>query len=161
MKQKAATGCGGDYLNCASFVADTQHWAAKVLSLSNGRWLKRALGAARKRDSSKLPFSRVEQKWLRNKRGAPMSCSDICGSVFDLNGYKDSRYSIYLFRGCDNRLCVYYFRTYSCFAHSEQKKTGPEFIVPVTKKCGTISSTSMVADLQRFKPKYRHKNLSS
>lgn len=90
-----------------------------------------------------------------------MSSSDICGSVFDLNGYKDSRYPIYLFRGCDNRLCVYYFRTYSCFAHSEQKKTGPEFIVPVTKKCGTISSTSMVTDLQRFKPKYRHENLSS
>ena len=62
MKQKAATGCGGDYLNCASFVADTQHWAAKVLSLSNGRWLKQALGAARKRDRSKLPFSRVEKK---------------------------------------------------------------------------------------------------
>jgi|AntAceMinimDraft_12_1070368.scaffolds.fasta_scaffold21878_2 hypothetical protein len=33
--------------------AATQHWVGKALSLSNGRWLKRALGAARKRDRSR------------------------------------------------------------------------------------------------------------
>jgi len=33
--------------------ADTQHWAGKAPSLSKGKWLKRALGAALKRDSSK------------------------------------------------------------------------------------------------------------
>ena len=32
--------------------AGTQHWVGKALSRSNGRWLKRALGAARKRDRS-------------------------------------------------------------------------------------------------------------
>jgi len=31
----------------------TQHWAGKALSLSNERWLKRARGAALKRDRSK------------------------------------------------------------------------------------------------------------
>ncbi|MFT5787047.1 MAG: hypothetical protein ACI9KK_002409, partial [Ascidiaceihabitans sp.] len=30
-----------------------QHWVGKVPSLSNERWLKRALGAARKRDRSR------------------------------------------------------------------------------------------------------------
>ena len=30
----------------------TQHWAGKARSPSNGKWLKRALGAARKRDRS-------------------------------------------------------------------------------------------------------------
>jgi len=30
----------------------TQHWAGKALSLSNERWLKRARGAALKRDRS-------------------------------------------------------------------------------------------------------------
>jgi len=32
----------------------TQHWAGKARSPSNGKWPKRALGAARKRDSSKV-----------------------------------------------------------------------------------------------------------
>ncbi|MCK0122530.1 hypothetical protein MWU61_18395, partial [Loktanella sp. F6476L] len=32
--------------------ADTQHWAGKAPSLSNGKRHKRALGAARKRDRS-------------------------------------------------------------------------------------------------------------
>ena len=32
----------------------TQHWVGKALSPSNGRWLKRALGAALKRDRSKV-----------------------------------------------------------------------------------------------------------
>ena len=32
----------------------TQHWAGKALSLSNERWLKRARGAALKRDRSKI-----------------------------------------------------------------------------------------------------------
>ena len=32
----------------------TQHWAGKALSLSNERWLKRARGAALKRDRSTL-----------------------------------------------------------------------------------------------------------
>ena len=35
--------------------AATQHWAGKALSLSKGKWLKRALGAARKRDRSNSP----------------------------------------------------------------------------------------------------------
>ncbi|MDG1457078.1 MAG: hypothetical protein P8Q92_04080, partial [Pseudoprimorskyibacter sp.] len=30
----------------------TQHWAGKAPSLSKGKWLKRALGAARNRDRS-------------------------------------------------------------------------------------------------------------
>ncbi len=30
----------------------TQHWGGKALSLSKGKWLKRALGAAQKRDRS-------------------------------------------------------------------------------------------------------------
>jgi uncharacterized membrane protein len=34
--------------------AVTQHWAGKALSRLNGKWLKQALGAARKRDRSKL-----------------------------------------------------------------------------------------------------------
>jgi len=34
-------------------VAVTQHWAGKAPSLLNGRWLKQAPGAARKRDRSK------------------------------------------------------------------------------------------------------------
>ena len=34
--------------------ADTQHWAGKAPSLSKGKWLKRALGAALKRDRSSL-----------------------------------------------------------------------------------------------------------
>ncbi|MEY8099793.1 hypothetical protein AB9F29_20720, partial [Falsihalocynthiibacter sp. S25ZX9] len=33
-----------------------QHWDGKVPSLSNGKWLKRALGAALKRDRSNPPF---------------------------------------------------------------------------------------------------------
>ncbi|MFT7137148.1 MAG: hypothetical protein ACI80I_003159, partial [Akkermansiaceae bacterium] len=33
---------------------DTQHWAGKDPSLSKGKWLKRALGAAQKRDRSTL-----------------------------------------------------------------------------------------------------------
>jgi hypothetical protein len=38
----------------ASIIRDavTQHWVGKAPSLSNARWLKRALGAARKRDRS-------------------------------------------------------------------------------------------------------------
>ncbi len=32
---------------------DTQHWAGKAPSLSKEKWLKRALGAAQKRDRSK------------------------------------------------------------------------------------------------------------
>ncbi len=38
--------------------ADTQHWAGKAPSLSNGKWLKRALGAALKRDRSKILYRR-------------------------------------------------------------------------------------------------------
>ena len=34
--------------------AVTQHWAGKAPSLSKGKWLKRALGAAQKRYRSKL-----------------------------------------------------------------------------------------------------------
>ena len=34
--------------------ADTQHWVGKAQSPSNVRWLKRALGAERKRDRSNL-----------------------------------------------------------------------------------------------------------
>jgi hypothetical protein len=34
----------------------TQHWAGKALSLSNERWLKRARGAALKRDRSTCAF---------------------------------------------------------------------------------------------------------
>ncbi|MFT5786246.1 MAG: hypothetical protein ACI9KK_001601, partial [Ascidiaceihabitans sp.] len=37
-----------------------QHWVGKVPSLSNERWLKRALGAARKRDRSSFAFERGE-----------------------------------------------------------------------------------------------------
>ena len=33
-------------------VEGTQHWGGKARSPSNGRWLKRATGAARKRDRS-------------------------------------------------------------------------------------------------------------
>ncbi len=37
----------------ASTTSVTQHWVKKAPSLSNERWLKRALGAAQKRDRSK------------------------------------------------------------------------------------------------------------
>jgi len=33
----------------------TQYWAGKALSPSNGKWPKRALGAAQKRETSTLP----------------------------------------------------------------------------------------------------------
>jgi len=38
----------------------TQHWAGKALSLSNERWLKRARGAALKRDRSNLHITSVD-----------------------------------------------------------------------------------------------------
>jgi len=40
--------------------ADTQHWAGKALSPSNERWLKRAIGAALKRDRSSLPKEQIQ-----------------------------------------------------------------------------------------------------
>ena len=48
----------------ASTIRDavTQHWAGKALSHSNERWLKRALGAALKRDRSNFPFLCLRQK---------------------------------------------------------------------------------------------------
>lgn len=33
---------------------DIQHWVGKAQSHSNGKWLKRVLGAARKRDRPKM-----------------------------------------------------------------------------------------------------------
>jgi hypothetical protein len=40
--------------NSTIHAAVTQHWVGKAPSLSNARWLKRALGAAQNRDRSKL-----------------------------------------------------------------------------------------------------------
>jgi hypothetical protein len=39
----------------------TQHWAGKAPPLLNGKWLKRALGAARKRDRSTM--DRFKAEW--------------------------------------------------------------------------------------------------
>jgi hypothetical protein len=52
-------------------VAATQHWVGKALSLSNGRWLKRALGAAlnrgrpTKHSCQTLPQLRSRQSKVR------------------------------------------------------------------------------------------------
>ena len=45
----------------------TQHWAGKALSLSNERWLKRARGAALKRDRSRNPLK------IKERSEAPVS----------------------------------------------------------------------------------------
>jgi hypothetical protein len=45
----------------------TQHWAGKALSLSNERWLKRARGAALKRDSSKAYASKANSAATKGK----------------------------------------------------------------------------------------------
>jgi|TARA_B110000238_G_C15957336_1_gene365850 hypothetical protein len=47
----AANGCNPPK-SASIHVAATQHWVGKAPSLSNGKWLKRALGAAQKRDRS-------------------------------------------------------------------------------------------------------------
>lgn len=46
-----------EYINgLQTRVEGIQHWAGKAPSLSNRRWLERALGAARKRDRSNVHF---------------------------------------------------------------------------------------------------------
>ena len=50
--------------------AVTQHWDGKALSLSNGRWLKRALGAASNRDRSSPEGSAGKELTTPNERRA-------------------------------------------------------------------------------------------
>ena len=45
-------------------VVATQHWAGKAPSLSNGNVLKRALGAARRRDRSSLSSLKRMRPWF-------------------------------------------------------------------------------------------------
>ena len=43
----------------------TQHWAGKARSPSNGKWPKRALGAARKRDRSTEFIAEAVRDWIK------------------------------------------------------------------------------------------------
>lgn len=64
--------------------AVTQHWAGKAPSLSNGRWLKRALGAARKRDRSRSTGQII---WaIVDGRDLGQIILDLGYSSFDLMG---------------------------------------------------------------------------
>ncbi|MBB3995915.1 putative membrane protein, partial [Sulfitobacter undariae] len=56
----------------------TQHWAGKALSPSNERWLKRALGAALKRDRSKLHRATLAQTMAVVARNAILIIALVC-----------------------------------------------------------------------------------
>jgi len=60
--------------------AATQHWAGKALSLSNERWLKRALGAALNRDRSNVPDKQILEI-RRAQRERMRGLNDVSGNL--------------------------------------------------------------------------------